>query len=436
MKKTFAFWGLFIVIIMSLISCSQDKDIIITEDNIERTSPTISLAEAEADLNKLLDDIYNMQSTRTSNSKRKVISNAFTIENVSTNTRADGTTPITVHVFNFEDQEGFALMAGNSELPSLLALADSGEITETAQIDNPGVAIFLENMEQVYIDELSTSISTGTSSNYKIYGEWENIVYKQGGYCTVKWDQVDPYNKFCPEKDGENCVTGCVATAVAQFMSISRYPSSYNRYTFDWDKMTYSPYASLCTTEGTDQIARLMSELGKKSNLDMSYNTSANGGSGANAENIPRTLKNFGYSSGGSLGEYNTEKVVSELKNGYSILVGGFSHKTVKKFLGITVSTKYSGGHRWLCHGLLERRRTVKTYNSNGVLQSSTTESEWYPLCNWGWSGYHDGYYLSKAFNSNNAPSYPTSTRSYELENGAEDYNYQYKITTVTGIRK
>lgn len=52
MKKTFAFWGLFIVIIMSLISCSQDKDIIITEDNIERTSPTISLAEAEADLNK------------------------------------------------------------------------------------------------------------------------------------------------------------------------------------------------------------------------------------------------------------------------------------------------------------------------------------------------------------------------------------------------
>ena len=68
MKKTFAFWGLFIVIIMSLISCSQDKDIIITEDNIERTSPTISLAEAEADLNKLLDDIYNMQSTRTSNS--------------------------------------------------------------------------------------------------------------------------------------------------------------------------------------------------------------------------------------------------------------------------------------------------------------------------------------------------------------------------------
>lgn len=436
MNRMLKFGGLVIVTIMSLISCSQENELRIAENSIDRTSKIISLAEAEADLNKLLDDIYDIQSTRVSCSRKKVIANAFTIEEGSCDTRSGEITPIIVHVFNFENQEGFALMAGNRELPSLLALADSGEIKETAQIDNPGVAIFLENMERVYIEEITSSVAPGTFDDYIVYGNWENIVYKQGGHCVVKWGQGSPYNKFCPIKDGENCVTGCVATAVAQFMSILRYPSSYNGYIFDWDEMTYNAYAELCTTDGANQIARLMYELGKSSNLNMSYDTAANGGSGANAEHIPRTLKNFGYSNGGSLKNYNTETVVSELKNGYSVLVGGFSHKTEETFLGITVNTKYTGGHRWLCHGLLERRRTVSTYTSKGELKNTTTESLWYPLCNWGWNGYCDGYYLSKAFNSNNGPSYSTSTRGSEVENGSEDYNFKYNITAVTGIRK
>ena len=41
-------------------------------------------------------------------------------------------------------------MSGNVGLPSLLALADSGEITETGYIDNPGFALFLENMEKKF----------------------------------------------------------------------------------------------------------------------------------------------------------------------------------------------------------------------------------------------------------------------------------------------
>lgn len=252
----------------------------------------------------------------------------------------------------------------------------------------------------------------------------------------MKWNQGSPYNNYCPIKDGERTVTGCVATAVAQLMSIYRYPTSYKGYSFDWNEMTKNKYAWNCSQTSQNQIARLMVELGTKSNLNVSYNTVAKGGSGANASNISRTLKNFGYSNGGSLKDYNTSSVVSELKSGYGVLVGGFSHKKVKKFLGIKVKTKYSGGHRWLCHGLLERRRTVKTYNSNGVLQSTTTESQWYPLCNWGWGGSQDGYYLSSAFNSNKGPAYSDATRSVEDENGSEDYNFQYKITALIGARK
>lgn len=236
-------------------------------------------------------------------------------------------------------------------------------------------------------------------------------------------------------KNGEQTPTGCVATAVAQLMSTYKYPYSHNGYSYDWYDMTANAKGNICSESTQSQIARLMTELGTKDNLDMSYNTNKNGESGAKSENIPRTLKNFGYSDGGNLVDYNTDKIVSEIRNKHCVLVSGYSHKKVKKFLGIKVQTSYSGGHQWLCHGLLKRQRLVETYSSDGVLQNTSIEQVWYILCNWGWEGYQDGYYLSNAFNTKNGPTYP-DTRSIDNANGTEMPNYQYKIKAVVGIRR
>ena len=327
-------------------------------------------------------------------------------------------------------------MTGNRELPSLLALSNSGEITESAQISNPGFGVFASNMEKVCLDKMELAALGGERYTYTVYGEWENIVYEPEENCQVKWGQNNPYNMYCPLKNDKKTLTGCVATAVAQFMSIYKHPSSFNGYTFDWEKMTEKEYGFMCDTVTQSQIAHLMFELGKSSNLSMSYNTIENGGSGSDPKNIPRTLQNFGYSNGGQLEDYNTDKVVAELKNGYSVLVGGHSHKTEEKFLGITIKTTYSGGHRWLCHGLLERKRTVYTYVSDGSLLDSTIEQLWYPLCNWGWDGYQDGYYLSNAFNSNDAPFNPIENKCSDAESVSQEGNYQYNTTVVIGIRK
>ena len=436
--KSNKLWRILFLLLTVMSSCGQEEYLTIETKDSKDYPNIVSLEDARIELEKLLCDVYQSQSSKSMQvgMSKKNIANAFTIKNETSFTRSSYAESPIIHVFNFEDKEGFAIMSGNVGLPSLLALADSGEITETGYIDNPGFALFLENMEKKYEEYLSEVPLVVSSNNYKVYGEWKNFIYKQNGYCKVKWNQDSPYNNYCPLKDGKRTVTGCVATAVAQLMSIYGYPTSYKGYSFDWNEMTKNKYAWNCTSTAQDQIAHLMVELGTKSNLDMSYNLSEKGGSGANANNIPRTLKNFGYSSGGSIKGYNTASVVSELKGGYGVLVGGFSHKSVKKFLGIKVKTKYSGGHRWLCHGLLERRRTVKTYNNNGILQSSTIESEWHPLCNWGWGGYQDGYYLSSAFNSNNGPSYPDATKNSSNETGSEDYNYQFKITALIGARK
>lgn len=419
-------------------------------DNEQTTeqSNVITIEEAQAHLETMLADIQAAATRSGQALKPRKIASSYSTGSPITTRVIDHIEPY-VHVFNFEDNEGFAIMSGDDRVDPVLAIAFNGKLPLDNGVENPGMVAFMANAEEYYINEITRKErdmdSAVPSGNRIVYGPWETITYGMpDGNCKVQWGQEAPYNVFCPLKDGVNTFTGCVATAVAQLMSIYEHPASYGGYSFTWKlmKMPGYPYPP-----GYVQIATLMQQLGLEKNLDMNYGLREDGGSGASPKNIPRTLKNFGYSSGGVLTDYNTDIVVNELKNGYHILIGGAAIRTYykKKILGITVSKgyKYSDGHQWLAHGLLERRRLVFTYNSNGQQISSKTESTWYPLCNFGWNGDEDGYYLSGVFDAGKGPSYnwSASTRTDEddeetLYNEGTPKNYQFKITTIVGIRK
>lgn len=429
-KKQLGF--LLLIFLAFFTSCSNDGNFEFDAKANKTKSDMLSLSEARVELEKLLDDVYGQTSTRTFNPKKKVIVKAFTINNQKHSTRTETTKESIIHVFNFANKGGFALMSGNREMPSLLALADSGEISDDTPIDNPGFILFLQGASNQYDHEL-TDDEEHVPDIIKEYGEWENIVYKPGGYCDVMWGQLDPYNMYCPTIGNEKTVTGCVATAVAQLMSVYKYPSTYGNYSFNWDEMTQDsmPQSDLAKT----QVARLMKEIGNGDNLKMKYGLIRNGGSSAKIKDIPKTLSNFKYSNGGRIVDYNTDNVVSELVNGYPVLLSGFSNKKVKRFLGIKVGTTYTEGHCWLGHGVLERRRSVTRYSKGKVL-GTYIQNQWYILCNWGWKGGHNGYYLSNAFNADNKPSFPVGTRSEDDTNGTSKHNYQFKVQTILDIRK
>lgn len=105
--------------------------------------------------------------------------------------------------------------------------------------------------------------------------------------------------------------------------------------------------------------------------------------------------------------------------------------------LGINV---FKGGHAWIGHGLLVRSRDIKVYDSKTSQYKYTqTEAYYYILCNWGWSGNDNGYYLSNVFNAAGHPTYDengTPTRAVEYDGVDVDGNYQYNIEAITGIRK
>jgi PKD repeat protein len=126
---------------------------------------------------------------------------------------------------------------------------------------------------------------------------------------TTNWDQMDPYNRFCPEwpqDSGSKTPVGCVATASAQVMRYWSWPPqgtgshSYTSQThrfqlsadfnhaYNWDNMPDS--LSFATSPQKDEVARLGSDLGIA--FDMDYDPD---GSGAYTTDAVSVLTQYFY---------------------------------------------------------------------------------------------------------------------------------------------
>ena len=245
-----------------------------------------------------------------------------------------------------------------------------------------------ENARQ-YFDGLTAQIKALTDADATAYqGDGTKYASAVSPLIKTQWDQGTPYNNLCPKIGSERCVTGCVATAMAQVMYYWKWPakgygvSSYlwngETLTRDLSKSTYN-YASMSTTysssstgAGADAVAILMRDCGNA--VSMNYGLGRTGGSGAYV--FPEIMYyNFGYKMGNLLERDNAglsnsawdAKIVTELTAGRPVLYAGFG----------------TGGHQFIIDG----------YDGSGFFHF-----------NFGWSGYLDGFYGTTTVNpgSNN----------------------------------
>ena len=433
MKRGMFFW--FLALMFCAVSCadnanfeSENAQIEKREQLREKLSHEVTQAEARENLEKFLLEM-KIPSTRGGDAMQlPPITSVYTRGKATLATRAGEAVEPYFHIFNFGDNEGFAIMSGDDRVEPLLALTFKGELTPETEIDNPGFEFAYEKMEEYYIARIGVtdtipsigfddpfpprdSIELSEPDLPVRYEEEDSLIYHEMvyGYCPANWHQDTPYNNFCKTKDGEMAKAGCAAISVGQLMTIYRHPSNYDVYTFDWNeirKTTPNNY-------GTAQIARLIQMLGLKRNLNIKYGVNS---SGAEPERIPITLQNFGYANGGTLIDYDSGAVIGELRNGYPVLLGGHSTE---------------GGHSWLAHGLLEARRNHIGYNEmDEIVQYYSFFEGYYLLFNWGFRGEDDGFFLSGIFDANTPPAYPNPTRS------TQDLNFSRRMTAIVGIRR
>jgi len=187
----------------------------------------------------------------------------------------------------------------------------------------------------------------------------------------VKFNQSKPFNTYCPSDNNGTSVVGCVAVAMAQAMTVSRYPArpngsysyfhaTYGNIYVNYDEQTpYNWDLIISGTDGKLEAARLLYHCGVSVKMD--YGVS---GSGTQTSYIINALKNF-YSYAPSVKIYprNTyegdweELLLNELNAGRAVV--------------------YSGNNGGQGHA----------FNLDGH------DGNYMYHVNWGWGGTNNGYY-------------------------------------------
>lgn len=277
------------------------------------------------------------------------------------------------YIFNVEDKDGFVIVSGDDRLPDILAFSDKGNVdTKSLPCNMEWLLTCYENM----IDSLD------------VYPMMQTQVLRHAAkrpsiepLITTTWGQGAPYNKYCPEINGEKCPTGCVATAMAQIINYHKWPqsqtASIDAYitessginmpaleptSFNWSNMT------------EDDIARLMLYCGQSAKMDYSL-------SGSGARQPCEALKTiFGYS-----------------KKAQNWLIKLFEAENLEQ----TVYDELSGNRPVFYTGYSDSKDSGHAFIVDGYKDGMFH-------INWGWNGESDGYFLITGLTEDVMPFLPT----------------------------
>lgn len=135
------------------------------------------------------------------------------------------------HVFN--TPTGFVIVSADDCAYPILGYSDKGK-----QFDLKDIPIQLQDILQEYLEQIQHAIENHLVADEQTAQQWRNVKTtgllnnnrdnsQVGPLLTTTWDQGQYYNAMCPDDpegpDG-HCVTGCVATAMAQIIRYWEYP--------------------------------------------------------------------------------------------------------------------------------------------------------------------------------------------------------------------
>lgn len=280
------------------------------------------------------------------------------------------------YVFNADDGSAFVIVAGDDRAAGVLACGNHA-------IDMDDVPCNMQWLLDHYSKQMDYLRAHPDVPVMAAAGQ-NSVVVSPLVSCT--WNQRAPFYNQCPTSDTQHCLTGCVATAMAQVMYYWKYPAqapALDGYTsevngatvdalpggtFDWDNML-DVYPTNATAQQKDAVAMLMRYCGQA--CHMGYGTSA---SGAYSDDELEGMKTFGYNNDAVLldrddftaGEW-AAMIEQQLAAGCPILYGG-------------VDADKNAGHAFVVDGC-----------GGGMYH-----------INWGWSGSGDGFFVLDAFTTMN----------------------------------
>ena len=289
------------------------------------------------------------------------------------------------YVFNAEDNGGFVIVSGDERTDEILGYSTVGNIDFDNIPDN--MRAWLNSYEEQILS-LPARVKAAPAK-VPTHPAIEPLI-------STTWSQDAPYNLQCPKIDEQHCLTGCVATVLAQMMYYHKWPlesttsipaygygyQGWNEETqtpiykyhenelpatqFDWSMMRNSYYSDEINAS-TDAVSELMRYCGQS--VEMDYGLS---GSSSSVNNVVYALPTyFGYDEGIRFLESRfftiagwDALIYNELQQSRPVIFSGSSEVA---------------GHAYICDG----------YDGNQM----------YHL-NWGWGGWYDGFFKFSIMNT------------------------------------
>ena len=304
-----------------------------------------------------------------------------------------------VYVFGHKDGAGFIVTPADDCAPAVLGYGDSKIHDKNGEMA-PGF--------QYWINALGRQVSySATHSRGQVIRKARAEREPIAPLCKTIWNQDDPFNLKCPPKDPPHCVTGCVATAMAQVLKYHNWPETGEGYvsyyydsktilrmnyaatTFKWDDMLDSYYGNY-SEASSDAVSTLMIACGYS--VKMNYRTSSSGA--------------YSFDIGSALGSYfKYDKSLRFLVRDYYALQEweDIIYTSLKEDGPVIYNGQSSiGGHSFVCDG----------YQDDGYFHF-----------NWGWGGISDGYFLLDALDPEHQGI------------GGSDSGFDYIQDIIVGIR-
>jgi hypothetical protein len=364
------------------------------------------------------------------------------------------------YVLNFNDDLGFAIVSADTRIDDpILAFTGEGSLSDST--DNPGLAIFLERLEDYTLNSIieaelqKDSLLDGIFGKLDVESNTKSVITvprlllystetisRIGPLVPVEWGQTLPFsnnlnNSKCTRSDNyAKNLTGCVAVATAQVMSYWGHPTQIGNYSFNWTELNKYKRGGNFPNPSTarSQVANLFEQIGKGVGMDYGCDASS-----ADTKDALTFLGKHGFKVS-TLKNYNSNDTFASLDKKQPLIARGCSNKTNHKFLGINIYSTYSGCHAWVIDGYLKRKSKFYVYNeqidsNTGNKVSRRTFAYSFEIYsdymhnNWGWNGNKNGYFASDVFNSNE------KLLDSDTKSGENGY-YQYEVKIAPYISK
>ncbi len=274
-------------------------------------------------------------------------------------------------ILGYEQGGGFAIVSADDLVPEVLGVSFS----EYSEGRNTNFQWWLDAVDQAVAyavaNDVQMAVTKPDPNKYPTSVE---------PMLTTLWDQEAPYNNMCPVYSGSTrCLTGCVATAIAQVLNYHRTPehgtgqrtiyygsqavtANFEEDYYDWDHMRDTYTSGNYTTEEANAVALLMRDCGVAVNMEYGGHSEGSGAYSTDAAEGVRQYFGFANAQCVERDDYSEaawmDMVYRELSENGPLYYGG--------------ADLQMGGHAFVLHG----------YDAEGMV-----------YVNWGWSGDQDGSY-------------------------------------------